>query len=45
VDQSRAELNPDKTVWEEISEGLDEVELGYRTMQSRAYVSQFNFQG
>jgi ATPase subunit of ABC transporter with duplicated ATPase domains len=45
VDQSRAELHPDKTVWEEISEGLDEVELGYRTMQSRAYVSQFNFQG
>ena len=45
VDQSRAELDPDKTVWEEISEGLDEVELGYRTMQSRAYVSQFNFKG
>ena len=45
VDQSRAELDPEKTVWEEISEGLDEVELGYRTMQSRAYVSQFNFKG
>jgi len=45
VDQSRAELDPDKTVWEEISQGLDEVELGYRTMQSRAYVSQFNFKG
>ena len=45
VDQSRAELDPNKTVWEEISEGLDEVELGYRTMQSRAYVSQFNFKG
>ena len=45
VDQSRAELDPDKTVWEEISEGLDEVELGYRTMLSRAYVSQFNFKG
>ena len=45
VDQSRAKLDPDKTVWEEISEGLDEVELGYRTMQSRAYVSQFNFKG
>ena len=45
VDQSRAELDPDKTVWEEISEGLDEVELGNRTMQSRAYVSQFNFKG
>ena len=45
VDQSRADLDPDKTVWEEISEELDEVELGYRTMQSRAYVSQFNFKG
>ena len=45
VDQSREELSNDKTVWEEISEGLDEVELGHRTMQSRAYVSQFNFKG
>jgi len=45
VDQSREELVDNKTVWEEISEGLDEVELGHRTMQSRAYVSQFNFKG
>ena len=45
VDQSRAELDSQKTVWEEISEGFDEVDLGYRTMQSRAYVSQFNFRG
>ena len=45
VDQSRAELDAEKTVWEEISEGLDEVDLGHRTMQSRAYVSQFNFRG
>ncbi|MBT3917030.1 MAG: energy-dependent translational throttle protein EttA [Rhodospirillaceae bacterium] len=45
VDQSREELDANKTVWEEISEGLDEVELGHRTMQSRAYVSQFNFKG
>jgi len=45
VDQSREELDAGKTVWEEISEGLDEVELGHRTMQSRAYVSQFNFKG
>ena len=45
VDQSRAELDGDKTVWEEISDGLDEVDLGHRTMQSRAYVSQFNFRG
>ena len=43
--QSRAELDGDKTVWEEISDGLDEVDLGHRTMQSRAYVSQFNFRG
>ncbi|MGY8998865.1 MAG: energy-dependent translational throttle protein EttA [Rhodospirillales bacterium] len=45
VDQSRDELGDDKTVWQEISGGLDEVELGHRTMQSRAYVSQFNFKG
>ena len=45
VDQSRETLSDDQTVWEEISEGLDEVELGHRTMQSRAYVSQFNFKG
>jgi ATP-binding cassette ChvD family protein len=45
VDQSREALDPTKTVWEEISEGLDEVELGKRRMQSRAYVSQFNFRG
>ena len=45
VDKSRAELDGDKTVWEEISDGLDEVDLGHRTMQSRAYVSQFNFRG
>jgi len=45
VDQSRADLADDKSVWEEISDGLDEVDLGYRTMQSRAYVSQFNFRG
>ncbi|MEK9679349.1 MAG: energy-dependent translational throttle protein EttA [Rhodospirillaceae bacterium] len=45
VDQSRADLADDKSVWEEISEGLDEVDLGYRNMQSRAYVSQFNFRG
>jgi len=45
VDQSRDALNADKTVWEETSEGLDEIDLGTRTMQSRAYVSQFNFRG
>jgi ATP-binding cassette ChvD family protein len=45
IDQSRDSLNDDKTVWEEISDGLDVVELGKRTMQSRAYVGQFNFKG
>ena len=45
VDQSRDALNAKSTVWEEIAEGQDEVDLGNRTMQSRAYVSQFNFRG
>jgi len=45
VDQSRDALDADKTVWQEISGGLDEVELGKRKMQSRAYVGQFNFKG
>jgi ATP-binding cassette ChvD family protein len=45
VDQSRDALDPKKTVWEEISGGLDEIKLGSRTMQSRAYVAQFNFKG
>ncbi|MEQ8194627.1 MAG: energy-dependent translational throttle protein EttA, partial [Rhodospirillales bacterium] len=45
VDQSRDSLDGKKTVWEEISGGLDEIILGKRTMQSRAYVAQFNFRG
>jgi ATP-binding cassette ChvD family protein len=45
VDQSRDRLDDKKTVWEEISDGLDEVILGKRKMQSRAYVAQFNFRG
>ena len=45
VDQSRDDLENDKTVWEVISDGLDEIELGKRTMPSRAYVGQFNFKG
>jgi ATPase subunit of ABC transporter with duplicated ATPase domains len=45
VDQSRDALGADKTVWEEISEGLDEVVLGKREVASRAYVSWFNFKG
>jgi len=45
VDQSRDALDPKKTVWEEISGGADVLELGKRTMQSRAYVGAFNFKG
>jgi sulfate-transporting ATPase len=43
VDQSRDALRPNATVWEEISGGLDVLELGKRTMSSRAYVGAFNF--
>jgi len=45
VDQSRDALDGKKTVWEEISGGHDEVELGKRKIASRAYVSWFNFKG
>ncbi|MGE3518655.1 MAG: energy-dependent translational throttle protein EttA [Vicinamibacterales bacterium] len=45
VDQSRDALDPEKTVWDEISGGQDEVELGKRKVASRAYVSWFNFKG
>ena len=45
VDQSRDNLGDDKTVWEEISGGLDILELGKREMNSRAYVGAFNFRG
>jgi sulfate-transporting ATPase len=44
VDQSR-ELNPDNTVWKEITGGEDELTLGKRTVASRAYCSWFNFKG
>ncbi|NBR39396.1 MAG: energy-dependent translational throttle protein EttA, partial [Alphaproteobacteria bacterium] len=45
VDQSRDALPADKTVWEVISDGLDEIVLGKRKVSSRAYVGQFNFKG
>jgi len=45
VDQSREALAPNKTVWEEISGGEDEIQLGKRAVPSRAYVSWFNFKG
>jgi len=45
VDQSRDALDPEKTVWEEVSEGYDRIKVGDREMNSRAYVSGFNFKG
>ena len=45
VDQSRDALDPNKTVWEEISGGQDQIKLGDRTVNSRAYVAGFNFKG
>ena len=45
VDQSRAGLDPANTVWEEIAGGLDEIPLGGRKVQSRAYCAAFNFRG
>ncbi|MGL4512685.1 MAG: energy-dependent translational throttle protein EttA [Lacipirellulaceae bacterium] len=44
VDQSRDNLDPDKTVWQEISGGHDLIEMGKKTVNSRAYVAKFNFQ-
>ncbi|MFN6415015.1 MAG: energy-dependent translational throttle protein EttA [Pseudomonadota bacterium] len=45
VDQSRDSLDAKKSVWEEISNGHDEIELGKRKMPSRAYCGLFNFKG
>ncbi|HMO07556.1 MAG TPA: energy-dependent translational throttle protein EttA [Paracoccaceae bacterium] len=45
VDQSRDALDANKTVWEEISDGLEVLELGDATMNSRAYCGAFNFKG
>ena len=45
VDQSRDALDDEKSVWEEISEGYDEIEVGDARMNSRAYTSGFNFKG
>jgi ATP-binding cassette ChvD family protein len=45
VDQSRNALDLKKTIWEEISDGNDEITLGKRTIASRAYASWFNFRG
>lgn len=45
VDQSRDELDGNKTVWEELSDGLDNIIVGSYEVPSRAYVSRFNFRG
>jgi ATPase subunit of ABC transporter with duplicated ATPase domains len=45
VDQSRDTLDGAKTVWEEISAGLDQLQLGKREVNSRAYCAAFNFKG
>jgi ATP-binding cassette ChvD family protein len=45
LDQTRDLLNPDKTIWEEISEGQEMIQLGRVAVNSRAYVSRFNFSG
>ena len=45
VDQSRDALDPEKNIWEEISEGYDHIKVGDREMASRAYVGSFNFKG
>ena len=45
VDQSRDALDPDKTVWQEVSGGEDQIKLGDRAVNSRAYTAGFNFKG
>ncbi|MFZ0545760.1 MAG: energy-dependent translational throttle protein EttA [Candidatus Promineifilaceae bacterium] len=45
ADQSRDDLDPNKTIWEEISGGADQLQLGPRRINSRAYVGRFNFAG
>jgi ATP-binding cassette ChvD family protein len=45
VDQSRDSLRDDRTVWQEISDGMDQITIGKRSIPSRAYVSAFNFKG
>lgn len=45
VDQKHAEIDPEKTIWEQISGGNEIMEIGGKSMNSRAYVSKFNFGG
>ena len=45
VDQTREHLEGDRKVWEEISDGVDEIKLGNKTVNARAYAARFNFTG
>ena len=45
IDQAHADIDPEKSVWEVITEGNENIQLGNRVMNSRAYVSRFNFSG
>ena len=45
VDQQHADIDPDKTIWEQITGGLEQVNVGGKLMNSRAYVAKFNFNG
>ncbi len=45
VDQQHSDINPEKTIWEQISNGKEEISIGGRVMNSRAYVARFNFNG
>ena len=45
VEQSREDLDPDNSIWQEISEGAEQLQLGSRKVNSRAYVARFNFTG
>ena len=45
VDQQHADIDPEKTIWEQITGGLEQVDVGGKLMNSRAYVAKFNFNG
>ena len=45
VDQQHADIDPEKTIWEQITDGLEQVNVGGKLMNSRAYVAKFNFNG
>jgi ATPase subunit of ABC transporter with duplicated ATPase domains len=45
VDQSRDALDPNKTIWQEVSHGLDVLKVGNREINTRSYVGSFNFKG